>query len=112
FALTVWNNALYVGGTFDTAGSTSARRVARWNGATWADVGGGTSSTVFSLEATEESSAVGPALYVGGNFNNTGETLNVNGIAKWDGSTWSRLSTGMIAIDGSIGTVNALLIHA
>jgi hypothetical protein len=49
------------------------------------------------LNTTVEALAVsGGTLYAGGQFKNVrNTTVRVNGIAKWDGSSWTPLGTGM-----------------
>ncbi len=53
----------------------------------------GLNSTVWSLHAVNDASAIGPALYAGGQFSSAGGTAAKN-IAMWDGSSWSPLGTG------------------
>lgn len=81
--------ALYVGGFFTQVGSQPMNRIAKWDGTAWSplpsEVDGG---NVFSLRVLDD--GTGPALYAGGNFTHAGGQL-VNGIAKWDGTTWSPL---------------------
>src|ERR1043166_4598902 len=49
-ASVVYNGALYVGGSFTTAGGSSANRVAKWDGTAWTALGSGIGSgTVFAL---------------------------------------------------------------
>ena len=73
-----------------TAPSAHAQCEADWDTA----VGDpGPNSTVWSLRATNDVSAVGPGVYVGGQFNAVGG-LTAKNIAKWDGSSWSALGTG------------------
>lgn len=103
--------ALYVGGHFDHAGDTVVRNIARWNGTTWSDVGGGVADPVgtesvaqiLALAVFDDGS--GPALYAGGNFTTAG-TSPANHVAKWNGSTWSALGTGVES--GTPGPVRAL----
>jgi len=86
--------ALFVGGTFLTAGGMSANSVARWNGTEWSPLGSGLGGTVRTLEVFDDGS--GPALYAGGNFKFDGsQTILLNYIAKWDGGVWSPLGSGM-----------------
>ncbi len=92
-ALAVWNGALYVGGAFGSANGVAARRLAKWDGATWSEVGGGVGSgtSVYAL------SVFNNALYVGGSFTQAGPIgagISANRIAKWDGSAWSALGSG------------------
>lgn len=105
-ALAVMGTTLYAGGNFQQAGSVVVNSVASWNGSAWADVGGGVTS--FGSAAQVNALAVnGTSLYVGGYFQNAGSTV-ANSIAKWTGSTWGTLSTGVMQY-GSFGTVKALL---
>ena len=76
FALTVWNNKLYVGGVFDIAGGNSVNNIASWDGSSWMPVGTGTNNTVLSLEVWNNE------LYAGGFFTVAGDDT-VNYIAKW-----------------------------
>ena len=51
----------------------------------------------------------GPALYVGGSFTNAGGA-SANRIAKWDGSSWSALGSG-VDFEASITAVLALTVY-
>ncbi|MCW5757097.1 MAG: hypothetical protein KIT54_07675 [Phycisphaeraceae bacterium] len=88
--------SLYVGGWFTLAGGASAYRVARWDGSAWTPLGGGVKygsiSRVMALTAFDDGS--GEALYAGGNFT-TADGEPANHIARWDGSTWTPLGSGM-----------------
>ncbi len=90
--------ALYVGGWFTTAGGVVVNHIAKWNGSNWAPLGSGLSGSIGlppgALDLTVFDDGGGPALYAGGNFTTAGGTL-VNHIAKWDGSSWSALGSGM-----------------
>src|SRR5262249_10567947 len=80
---------------FTRVGGKSANRIAKWNGAAWDALAGGISSVngeVHALAVYDDGG--GPALYVGGVFTAAGG-LPAARIAKWDGSTWSALGTGM-----------------
>lgn len=90
--LAVYNGELYVGGTFTTAGLTSANRVARWSAANgWQDVGGGADGEVYDLFTHNDGS--GEALYAVGAFNNIGGVA-ASHIAKWNGAGWCQVGTG------------------
>ncbi|MCC5823455.1 MAG: hypothetical protein LAT64_05840 [Phycisphaerales bacterium] len=97
FAMAVFDDgsgpALYVGGSFTTAGSIPAKGVARWDGSHWsalADVcaAGVAGGHVRSLAVHDD--GTGPALYLGGSFTHVGGRT-VNRIARWDGHRWSPL---------------------
>lgn len=109
YALAVSGNDLYVGGDFIRATNMSGtavpvNRIAKWNGASWSPLGLGVNSTVYALAVS------GNDLYVAGDFtratNTGGASVSVNRIAKWNGTTWSALGSGMN------GTVLALAVSA
>lgn len=87
--------ALYVGGTFTEAGGAGANRIAMWDGESWSALGEGLNDGVFALKVFDDD-AEGPnppALYVGGVFTTAGG-ISASRIARWDGSSWSDVSTG------------------
>jgi hypothetical protein len=89
--------ALFVGGNFDWAGSTSAHNVARWTGSSWSAVGNGFADGYVATLASFDADGLGadPAeLYAGGSFTNSAG-VSINQIARWTGSSWAPLSTGM-----------------
>jgi hypothetical protein len=67
--------ALYVGGSFDTAGGQPASRLAKWNGQVWSSVGPrfGTNSTSYVDALAAFDDGRGPSLWVGGNFTRIGD---------------------------------------
>ncbi|MCA9285921.1 MAG: hypothetical protein KDA22_11930 [Phycisphaerales bacterium] len=93
--------ALYAGGTFTAAGGTAAHAVAKWDGSSWSPLGSGLSGSDFFLPAVnalttfDDGSGGGPALCAGGEFTTAGGTA-ANSVAKWDGSSWSPLGSGMV----------------
>jgi hypothetical protein len=82
-------NDVYVAGSF----TTPFNRIAKWDGARWSGVGGGVSGGSFA--EIRALAATPTELYAGGIFTDAGGELTVNHIAKWDGSAWSALGTGM-----------------
>ncbi len=110
-ALAVSGGDLYVGGLFTTAGGTPASHIAKWDGRSWSALGSGSglgiggtySPTVYALAAS------GSDVYAGGWFAFAGSTP-VNGIAKWDGSCWSALGSGLTANDWLAYAVYALAV--
>jgi trimeric autotransporter adhesin len=97
--------ALYVGGTFTAAGGVPANFVARWNGASWSALGsglsgGGSYGSVRTLIVFDD--GTGPALYAGGSFTTAGG-VSANCIARWDGSTWSALGSGIAIFSVNLG---------
>jgi hypothetical protein len=92
--------ALYVGGTIAQAGSVPVSNIARWDGTSWSDVGGGMAGVNVSVRALAVfDDGSGPALYATGRFTTAGGAIASN-VAKWDGSTWSTLGTGLVGFGG------------
>jgi hypothetical protein len=98
--------ALHVGGDFTRAGGITANSIAKWDGATWSEVGGGVGgfagNYVSALAVFDDGS--GPALYAGGLFSTAGGVA-ANRIAKWNGTSWAPLGSGM-----STGFISALAV--
>ncbi len=102
WALAVIGSDLYVGGNFTTAGGNTVNNIAKWNGSSWSALI--SSNGVNGLNGTVAALAViGTDLYVGGWFTTAGGVQAEN-IAKWDGTNWSPLGSGLSAA----GTINAL----
>jgi FG-GAP-like repeat len=99
-AIAVSGSDVYIGGDFTTAGGISANRIAKWNGSSWSALGSGVSGGVASITTKVNAlAASGSNIYVGGNFTTAGG-VNTNYIAKWNGSNWSALGTGVRDIGG------------
>jgi hypothetical protein len=96
---------LYVGGLFTTAGGNPASNIALWNGSAWSTLGTGLSKVPGPGPSVNALAVYGTNLYVGGTFTfYDGDTAKVNNIAKWDGTKWSALGSGVDA------TVSALTV--
>ena len=88
------HECLYAGGEFTTAGGNSANYIAQWDGTNWSSLGAGLSSGRFNDTEVTALAVSGGDLYVGGVFITAGDVAATN-IAKWDGSNWSSLGSGM-----------------
>jgi hypothetical protein len=89
-AIFVDGGDVYVGGSFTTAGSVTARGIAKWNG-TWSALGAGfLSSGTASVSAIAK---LGTNIYAAGLFTNAGGSA-MRVVARWDGSQWSALGSG------------------
>ncbi|MEO1450949.1 MAG: T9SS type A sorting domain-containing protein [Bacteroidota bacterium] len=86
--LLVHNDELYVVGNFRSAGGMLVDGVAKWDGTTWANMGAGFNSTVYSIAVFEGS------IIVGGTFTRSGTTW-INRIARWDSTGWAPLNFGV-----------------
>jgi len=86
---------VYIGGTFSSIQyGVSANNIAKWNGSTWSALGTGVQS-IFGFDVHVYALAIDGSgnLYAGGDFNSAGG-VDVQNIAKWNGSAWSALGTG------------------
>jgi hypothetical protein len=98
---------LYAGGWFTTAGGVSANFVAKWDGTAWSALGSGMGGGIVSgpwVKALALDAAGN--LYAGGYFTTAGG-VSANHIAKWDGTAWSALGSG---VSGSYTLVQALAV--
>ena len=91
--------AVYIGGSFQTADGLPLNHMAKLmpNNA-WAPVADGTDGQVRTLVTFDDGLGRGEALYAGGYFDIAGG-VSANGIAKWDGESWSPLGEGT---DGAV----------
>lgn len=111
-AMEVFNNELYVAGTFDTAGTIAALFQARWNGITWDSVGLG--FVPGSESYIDDYKTINNILYAGGNFRGlySGQPFpnqlipHTSNFAKWNGTIWSAVSSDDVG--GSIDHVFAI----
>ncbi|MCW5551522.1 MAG: hypothetical protein KIS67_05070 [Verrucomicrobiae bacterium] len=94
-ALAASGGDLYVGGAFATTGGNPATNIAKWNGSDWSAVGNGTG---FHDELDENPGVLalavsGSQVVAGGRFTSV-DGVSANGVARWDGSSWSALGSG------------------
>ena len=103
-ALAVFNSQLFAGGSFTTVGATNFNRLARWSGTSWVTVSSGANGTIKALASHNDGTST--ALYAGGTFTQVGGSVSAARIAKWSGSAWSALGSGVSG--GTTIQVNAL----
>jgi hypothetical protein len=101
------NHVLYAGGAFTSVDGTNANGIAKWDGISWTPVGAGFTETsgnavVYALALYNNQ------LYAGGYFTTSGSNT-VNNIAKWNGTDWVPVSTGM-STSGVYDFVNAFAV--
>jgi hypothetical protein len=93
YALAVSETNLYAGGEFTSVGGIAAHAIAKWNGSSWSALGSGLTS--FPANGTVDALATsGSDVYAGGNFTTAGGIAATN-IARWDGTNWSPLGSGL-----------------
>ena len=105
------NENMYVGGNFTSifdGATVPANNIAVFSEFTgvWSALGSGVNGTVDAILVTNG------IVYVGGNFTTAGG-VTVNGIAEWNGTSWSALGSGVTGYNNLTGStsVNALTMN-
>ena len=103
-SLCMYNGELYAAGYFDFVDGP-ANNIVKWNGTNWSTVGTGIDYAwaehwVYALIVYNGE------LYAGGHFMSAGGN-QLNNIAKWNGTEWSAVGTGL----GSYGSVGSLAVY-
>jgi len=93
YALATYGDLLVAGG-FISYG-VPVNSVIAWNGSSWSALGPALSPrSIPSYSRLDALYLYGSQLMAGGNFTKAGEVL-ANGIAQWNGSSWSSLGSGV-----------------
>ena len=111
YALAVASSGeVYVGGNLIQAGGIAVNRVAKWNGTAWSSLGTGVtggSNNYGKVNALAVASS--GEVYVGGDFSQAGGVA-VSNVAKWNGTAWSSLGTGITGGSNNFGNIVALAV--
>ena len=101
-AIAISGSNVYIGGAFFSPIGNSSHRIAVWNSgtSTWSTLGSGVSGIVRAIKTN------GADIYVGGDFTNAGGVAGTNHIARWNGTTWSALGTGIAATFNTVYTID------
>ena len=105
YSLAVYNGNLYAGGFMTEAGATSVNNIAMWDGTNWFALDSGVTGESGWASVNALASYNGE-LYVGGSFD-TVNGMPINCIAKWNGTAWSPVGSG---IDAN-GSVDAMTVY-
>ena len=95
---------LYAGGNFASVDGLSADNIARWDGSTWTAFGSGLCCGNFGVEAVNGIAVNGSEVYATGDFyqsEGNPPLTALGGVARWDGSAWNRLGSGLSWVGGS-----------
>ena len=103
------NGDVTVAGTFTAAGGVPSKNIAHWNGTSWGPLGTGIGANSFSSQVNALAVAANGDLYAGGAFTEAGG-VPANNIARWNGTSWTALGTGLTS--AVTGGVNALAVAA
>ena len=103
---------VYVGGSFTQIGGITAANIARWDGQNFYPLGAGIDAPRVSVYRPLVNSIAisGTNVFVGGWFTKAGGLAATN-VARWDGTTWHNLGTGVGFFDTNvffISSVNAV----
>lgn len=86
---------LYATGDFPNAGGKTVNCLARWDGESWHEVGGGLTSPYYvigrALCLFDDDGDGVPALFVGGGFDIAGG-IPARSLARWDGEQWTPIT--------------------
>lgn len=82
------NGDLYATGKFTLSGNSPINYIAKWNGRKWSNLGTGLSGFPYEPTGRALKFDTEGNLVVAGIFKSAG-SLQVNNIARWDGSAWS-----------------------
>ena len=92
YSITVSGNNIYTGGSFLRAGGKLGNaNISKWSGTSWTDLDNGVDSFVRTVAVN------GSDVYVAGAFENlgTGGSVAALHIARFDGSGWNSLGSGI-----------------
>ena len=85
---------VFAGGSTFHLWNPSLRRVARWTGVEWVDVGGGADSEPRSFVLYDEPGR-GPVLMAGAFYRLNNGVPEVFGVGRWDGVEWTMVGDGL-----------------
>jgi hypothetical protein len=112
-SLVIWDHdgdgpggtSVVVGGAFTTAGGLAAPNIARWDGTSWSVLGAGTSSAVRGLTTWDPDGpgTEGVQVVAVGAFTTAGGQPAAYA-ARWDGSAWHALGSGLDGIATGVTT--------
>jgi trimeric autotransporter adhesin len=84
-------------GNFVSAGGVTSNGVARWDGANWHDYAGGITFLLPFLGVQAVTVLPDGDIVVGGLFATVGG-VSASNVARWDGSSWTTLGTGVNSV--------------
>ena len=95
---------IYVGGEISAAGGVPVNNLAKWDGTTWRDVGGGITNTAGTARVYALAVDANDNLVVGGDFTHAGGTT-AGSLAAWNGAEWQGVGGG---VNGSVMAIKVV----
>lgn len=95
------------GGEFGASGAQSLGRIGAWDGVRWSPLGSGVANGTFGTDVSAMVVFEGD-LIAGGNFTTAGGQ-SASYIARWNGTTWSPMGTGLNTWVRSLRVENGVL---
>ncbi|MEA3445982.1 MAG: T9SS type A sorting domain-containing protein [Bacteroidota bacterium] len=89
-SITRFGNDIIIAGSFDMVDGINVNSIAKWNGVAWDSLGNGLTGISGIVGSLRCLLVEGNYLYAGGIFHIAGQDT-VNGLARWDGSNWSKV---------------------
>ena len=103
------DSLLYAGGTFKLADGLEVNSIAAWDGMNWIDLDGGQRTCPSACKGVASIIRFKDKIYAGGIFDSIGG-INANGIASWDGQSWSPLGQGLKDSLVSSGSAHGMVV--
>lgn len=99
------SSRLVAGGTWTMSGATSVNRIAWWDGSVWQPFGSGLNDLLIGMTAwdSDGTGPLGDEIVAIGAFTTAGGTSALH-IARWNGSGWNPLSSGIGSTPFSVST--------
>ncbi len=109
-SLTEYNNQLVAGGHFTSAGAVTVNNIARWNGDSWQSLNAGVTAP-GGVPIVRALAVHQGWLVAGGAFTLAGG-VPASRIARWNGSAWQPLGTGIGGSPSGFGPeMRAMTVH-
>jgi RHS repeat-associated protein len=84
--------ALFVGGSFSSAGGVPVTNIARWTGSSWSTAGQALNGVFYSFSPGTVGGVT--SLYAGGTFWSSSGSTNPNHVARWSNGSWVAVGSG------------------